>query len=179
MFHFSPVKNYCFQPYLQENSNLITSTLMTIWNVIEEMLGERWCGLACEYYVNPLILYGRTISDIQLCIRHKIWTYYEVPFLYSMIHNLFANFLKGHNPSTPTPLGGCSFLHAFVNNKNVGVICRILHIFLSPSLPSPLPLHPLLCRERPQINVPCLISPIMNCIIMLQCVRQRVVCWFV
>jgi hypothetical protein len=30
------------------------------------MLGERWCGLACEYYVNPLILYGRTISDIQL-----------------------------------------------------------------------------------------------------------------
>jgi hypothetical protein len=35
------------------------------------------------------------------------------------------------------------------------VLCRILHIFLSPSLPSPLLLHPPPCRERPQINVPC------------------------
>jgi len=176
VFHFSAVKNYGFQPYLQENSNLIISTLMTISNMNEEMSDERWCWLAYEYYVNPLIWQGHFWYSLS---RHKIGTYYEVPFLYSMIHNLFANFLNGHNPSTPTPLGGCSFLHTFVNNKNVEVVCRILHKFLSPSLPFPLPLQPPLCRERPQISVPCWLSPIMKYIIMLQCVRGREVCWFV
>jgi len=42
----------------KENSNLIISTLMTVSNMNEEMLDERWCGLACEYYVNPLIWQG-------------------------------------------------------------------------------------------------------------------------
>jgi hypothetical protein len=50
------------------------------------------------------------------------------------------------------------FTDGIVSNKNVEVICRILHVFLSPSLPSPLPLHPPLYVERPQINLPCLLS---------------------